>query len=152
MVRAAALIFALVAAPTLAQVHIKTIDEVMRDIAADRVKWDREHMPADFDEGVWHAMTRDQQIDVQAAIETDPRPLAADTQAAVKDLIKGKLRDPDSAQFRDIRRRGPLDYCGWVNAKNGFGGYVGYSVFFANSKWSITLPSEASSPNLCPKV
>jgi len=40
------------------------------------------------------------------------------------------LRDPDSAKFRDIRVRGD-NVCGEINAKNGFGAYIGYRPFYA---------------------
>jgi hypothetical protein len=39
---------------------------------------------------------------------------------------KARLRDPDSARFSDIRfvrTHDGVHVCGWVNAKNGFGGY-----------------------------
>lgn len=43
-----------------------------------------------------------------------------------------RLKDPTSAQFRDLKlnhRREAL--CGMVNSKNGFGGYTGFSAFVA---------------------
>lgn len=43
------------------------------------------------------------------------------------------LKDPDSAQFRNlwVRNTGK-DYvvCGEINAKNSYGGYVGYQQFY----------------------
>lgn len=42
------------------------------------------------------------------------------------------LNDPDSAQFRDVRRADETTVCGEVNAKNGFGGYVGFTPFIGN--------------------
>jgi len=45
-------------------------------------------------------------------------------------VIRGDLRDPESARFRDVRRnteKGAV--CGFVNAKNGYGGYVGEAPF-----------------------
>lgn len=65
------------------------------------------------------------------------------------------LKDPDSARFRSLRMtEGPkLDMrfralCGEVNAKNGFGGYIGFQRFVtwrvANYDFKTVL--EASSP------
>lgn len=53
-------------------------------------------------------------------------------QAMVTDVaenaVKQILRDPSSAQFRSVREyAGPV--CGEVNAKNGFGGFTGYTRF-----------------------
>lgn len=49
-----------------------------------------------------------------------------------KGLLVGKLKDPDSALFRNIkvvtRPDGKL-VCGEINAKNSLGGYVGYKPF-----------------------
>ena len=48
--------------------------------------------------------------------------------------VKKQLRDPASAQFTsvDLYSGGPAQvYCGYVNAKNGFGGYTGKKEFIA---------------------
>jgi hypothetical protein len=56
----------------------------------------------------------------------------------VRDAVLAKLRDPDSAKFRNVRKLGMLGegspdsaavYCGEVNAKNAMGGYVGFVHF-----------------------
>lgn len=48
--------------------------------------------------------------------------------------IKGQLKDPESATFRNVsvpEGAGVVMYvCGEVNAKNSFGGYVGYKRFY----------------------
>lgn len=48
-----------------------------------------------------------------------------------------QLKDPESAQFRDVKFKkapesGSWHMCGYVNAKNAFGGYVGFSRFYGN--------------------
>lgn len=51
-----------------------------------------------------------------------------------KEAIKAKLKDPDSAQFRNVNffsGGGVPTACGEVNAKNGFGGYSGFERFIA---------------------
>lgn len=49
--------------------------------------------------------------------------------------VKTKLKDPESAQFRNLVvhdvKNGSALICGQVNAKNAFGGYVGFRNFFA---------------------
>ena len=46
-----------------------------------------------------------------------------------KEAVKLKLNDPDSAQFRNMRRVSLSVVCGELNAKNAMGGYVGYTAF-----------------------
>lgn len=48
--------------------------------------------------------------------------------------IRANLKDPDSAQFRNVRwerKQSLVILCGEVNAKNSFGGYVGFKPFHA---------------------
>lgn len=52
-----------------------------------------------------------------------------------KALIKAKLRDPDSAQFSNIRisdKGTATVVCGNVNSNNGFGGKAGAQRFISN--------------------
>lgn len=67
--------------------------------------------------------------------------------ARMKAAVQAQLKDPDSAQFQEVVYREQMvfpsfekegapvgiDYavCGQVNARNGFGGYVGYRSFYA---------------------
>lgn len=56
--------------------------------------------------------------------------------ARAKELVSKDLKDPASAQFRDLfafRYEGQDDLtvvCGQLNAKNSYGGYSGFSYFF----------------------
>ncbi|WP_156402212.1 hypothetical protein [Caulobacter sp. Root1472] len=60
--------------------------------------------------------------------------------------VRSSLADPDSALFKDVWAvRGKLAEapegvfaCGTVNAKNGFGGYVGYTPFVAIGSTVLT--------------
>lgn len=58
------------------------------------------------------------------------------TIASAQDAAKKTLKDPDSAKFKNIRM---MDYdggkilCGEINAKNSYGGYVGYKRFVAGT-------------------
>lgn len=46
-----------------------------------------------------------------------------------KDTVLATLKDPSSAQFRNIHKSLSGSTCGEVNTKNGFGGYIGYRLF-----------------------
>ena len=52
-----------------------------------------------------------------------------------QETLLNRLKDPSSAQFRDVKlnqRRDAL--CGMVNSKNAFGGYTGFSGFVVTEK------------------
>lgn len=52
----------------------------------------------------------------------------------MQDRVKSKLKDPDSAQFRNAfysEAIGVPVTCGEVNSKNSLGGYVGFQRFIA---------------------
>ena len=59
-------------------------------------------------------------------------PLSSEYQHRIAAEVSDKLKDGESARFRwpDIGRD-PTVYCGWVNAKNSYGGYTGFELFFA---------------------
>lgn len=66
-----------------------------------------------------------------------------------KNAMKQKLRDPDSAKFRNVFfSRGPDDLpltCGEVDAKNVYGAYTGYERFISGGRSDLTwLESEVS--------
>lgn len=70
-----------------------------------------------------------------------------------KEAVKAQLRDPGSAQFGTItfhNRTAPKSgaavvvACGTVNAKNGFGGYVGEKRFFAYPKAGMAMIDDGS--------
>ncbi|MGP9798170.1 hypothetical protein ACT3UJ_12520 [Halomonas sp. 86] len=54
-----------------------------------------------------------------------------------KEAVADRLRDPDSAQFRNIKSgkasNGLETVCGEVNGKNAYGAYSGYERFIANN-------------------
>jgi len=54
--------------------------------------------------------------------------------AKLIDLVKVRLKDPESAQFKNLTASSGdngKSLCGLVNSKNSLGGYVGYSEFVA---------------------
>ena len=61
------------------------------------------------------------------------------SQDVVETAVRARLRDPQSAVFRDLSATSNrkisgapagLVVCGYVNAKNSFGGYIGEKPFF----------------------
>ncbi|WP_372400135.1 hypothetical protein [Azospirillum sp. HJ39] len=54
-------------------------------------------------------------------------------QAAIEEGARSSLKDPDSAKFKDIvafkTKTGSIAGCGLINAKNSYGGYIGYTPF-----------------------
>lgn len=65
-------------------------------------------------------------------------------QTAARQSVLSELRDPSSAQFRNVRRiqhaNGTTMFCGEVNARNGYGGMAGFKRFEAG----VTNRGEAS--------
>ncbi len=57
------------------------------------------------------------------------------TEAAAERLVTSQMRDSESVEFQNVqahvRSDGSHIVCGEVNAKNGFGAYVGYVRFIA---------------------
>lgn len=68
-----------------------------------------------------------------AALRTVAVP--ARTMAAYQAAVADTLRDPESARFRGVRVVREADggnaLCGELNARNAYGGYVGYEAFYA---------------------
>lgn len=57
-----------------------------------------------------------------------------------KDVVKNNLKDPDSAKFKDVEIKSYKDgklICGYVNAKNSYGGYNGFKPFAASPTQAI---------------
>lgn len=53
------------------------------------------------------------------------RRLEREAVASAEAAVRARLRDPASAVFDGGFAAGPTGACGWVNARNGFGGYAG---------------------------
>lgn len=76
--------------------------------------------------------------------------------ARSQDAIKNRLKDPDSAKFRNVYfsdSSGKPMVCGGVNSKNALGGYAGYQRFVAAGEVIAVLETEVSDfGNLWKKV
>ena len=73
------------------------------------------------------------------AVGTSTTQASDQTIADAKAKIAVKMKDPESAKFADLvvidSGKIPI-VCGWVNAKNSYGGYVGYKPFFVMGKFA----------------
>lgn len=58
--------------------------------------------------------------------------------------VKGMMRDPESATFEDLKLLKSGTVCGRVNAKNGMGGYSGYSPFYHLSAEDLAVADKAT--------
>lgn len=54
---------------------------------------------------------------------------SAKLQAAIKSYWSTELKDASSARWLWPKQKSALLYCGWVNAKNSFGGYAGWTPY-----------------------
>lgn len=55
--------------------------------------------------------------------------------------VRRMMKDPESAQFRNLEvKRGGL--CGEVNARNGFGGYVGFREFVFDDEGAVVRDND----------
>jgi hypothetical protein len=57
-------------------------------------------------------------------------------------VAAAQLRDPSSAQFRNVARHG-IFVCGEINGKNGYGAYDGFVRFYGD-KDSVTIDPQDS--------
>ncbi len=62
----------------------------------------------------------------------------AETIIAAERAVRRELKDPDSAQFKDVRANYTEEFgvaaCGLVNAKNEIGGYTGFRRFVSSGR------------------
>jgi len=63
-------------------------------------------------------------------VNAEERTLTPIEKAAFIKVIKARLRDPNSAQFSWVPMIRKNVYCGYVNAKNSYGGYVGFVQYY----------------------
>lgn len=56
------------------------------------------------------------------------------------------LRDPSSAQFRNVEIRKSGAACGEVNSKNGFGGYAGFRQFVVTPDGEVMIDPDDPTP------
>jgi hypothetical protein len=67
-------------------------------------------------------------------------------QPSAEAAMRNVLRDPGSAQYSNVsavKYRSVYVFCGFVNAKNGFGGYTGYERFIATLGLAATEDNDS---------
>jgi hypothetical protein len=73
-------------------------------------------------------------------------------QEAIKSAVGKALKDPFTAQYEWPEPKSATVYCGWVNARNGFGAYDGFRPFMVlyyigkQSKALTVVQTEMSPP------
>lgn len=66
-------------------------------------------------------------------------PLDATPTERAQRLVAERMKDPAALQFRDVRYNPATGVaCGQVNAKNSFGGYVGFQDFIVKGDFVLT--------------
>jgi hypothetical protein len=76
-----------------------------------------------------------------ASAETwdSPPPFNAATKGSLQAAVKDRLLDGDSAKWRWLPFRNDqttvAQYCGFVNAKNRMGGYIGFNPVWVTGYW-----------------
>jgi len=79
-----------------------------------------------------------------------PITLSAEQLTAVQEGVKARLKDPLSAMFSGETRAaqsvdGEITACGFVNAKNSFGGYTGASLYIAIMRGGVVADATIES-------
>lgn len=62
-----------------------------------------------------------------------------------KEKVASQLKDPESARFREIWALSNGEWtrvCGYVNAKNSYGGYEGYKMFTIGANGSVDFEDD----------
>lgn len=84
-----------------------------------------------------------------AALDSTTDPAQTWLMSKAMDAVRLRLRDPQSAQFRNVflatGSTGITVTCGDVNAKNAFGGFIGYESFISDGMTVSKLASEFKS-------
>lgn len=90
--------------------------------------------------------------------------LTKNEKAMISNAVKLKLKDPDAAKFKWVKlaeKSWYVHYCGMVNSKNSYGGYVGFQPFVAVLTWTkgkldsnikIDIDDPESAIEFCEKI
>lgn len=65
-----------------------------------------------------------------------------------KEAVSNSLKDPGSAQFRNVRIGRGSVVCGDVNGKNSYGGYVGFRPFAAGTDGASLWGTDSKYPEI----
>jgi hypothetical protein len=90
----------------------------------------------------------------------EDKPILKSQRFAIEKYIKNNLSDPYSAHFKWSKSihgcEDSASYCVFVNAKNKFGGYVGYipfrvNLFRSKNGWKVEIYERGEKAN-CPSI
>lgn len=73
------------------------------------------------------------------------------TMQAAQDRVRAVLKDPESARFQNLSIKtfeGERVVCGQVNAKNAYGGYVGFTRFAAGVGAAVLEDTDTRYPEI----
>ena len=59
-------------------------------------------------------------------------------------LVAAQMFDPESAKFKSVRAVDGGAICGFVNAKNRYGAYVGFAEFAVEAQKLVSISLEGS--------
>lgn len=79
----------------------------------------------------------------QVKAESDAQSHKSSIEVAAKMAVLARLKDPDSAVFRDQH-----GYCGMVNSKNSFGGYTGFKRYAYNGQYVAIEGDDMQPPEM----
>ena len=100
----------------------------------------------------------------QSVTQSAPRPAVTwtkdvATEAEINDAKKAvvsQLKDPESARFGEIwalsGTNGKRSVCGYINAKNSYGGYTGDKMFSITSSGSVVIQGSGTLGGLLPGI
>lgn len=87
------------------------------------------------------------ELSLSASVTKHLKPAALIAKA--KERMLADLKDPDSAKFRNIHVRevdGAKFVCGEMNAKNGYGGYIGFARFLTDGDKVEIAATDTATP------
>lgn len=71
--------------------------------------------------------------------------MSPDEEGIVRESLSNLMKDPGSVQFRNVGavrdETGAITVCGEINAKNSFGGYVGFTPFYGRLAGGEFVPT-----------
>lgn len=59
----------------------------------------------------------------------EPRSLTPEEKSVIVSALDKELKDPDAAKYKWFKYNGYHHYCGMINGKNAYGGYIGYTHY-----------------------
>ena len=132
------------ATKTIECVTCKHLDQMKAESQAREAKWEAEAKAA-----AKAAEQEAKRLDAKCAgLSTQPRAMTAQDTSTMEKAVKEVLKDPWSAQFRNVQKASVWSECrygtaydGQVNAKNSYGGYGGFKMFIVNKNGGVYISS-----------